>query len=120
MRIACVLAFLLAVVVLGCREPKASANVSPETLVRQGALVLDVRSSREYNANHLRGTTNVPIDELAERISKVAPDKNAPLLVHCQSGGRSSAASQQLRSMGYKQVVDLGSLANARKVVEGQ
>jgi phage shock protein E len=120
MRVVCFVTSLLMLFAAGCSEPKSSATVSPEVLVRQGAPVVDVRTVREYNANHVRGTTNVPIDELAARIGQVAPDKKAPILVHCQSGGRAANAAKQLRSMGYKQVVDLGSLANARKVVEGQ
>jgi len=106
--------------VVGCSQPKSSAPETPQALLKHGATVVDVRTVREYQANHVQGTTNVPLDELEKRISAVVPDKSAPVLVHCQSGGRSAAAAKTLQSMGYKQVVNLGSLANARKVVEGQ
>jgi rhodanese-related sulfurtransferase len=120
MRITTWLFSLLLLSVAGCSQPKASQTDSPESLIRHGAPLVDVRSSREYQISHVQGSTNLPIDELERRIGEVAPDKKAPVLVHCQSGGRSAAAAQKLQSMGYKQVVDLGSLANARKVVEGQ
>lgn len=113
----CAVLFLVAV---GCSQPKSAPGDSPQSLVRRGAPLVDVRSPREYQIGHVTGSTNLPIDELEKRIAEVAPDKQAPVLVHCQSGGRSAAATQKLQSMGYKNVVDLGSLANARKVIEGQ
>jgi len=120
MRITTHLLSLLLIVAAGCSQPKTSAPSSPALLIQHGAPLVDVRTSREYQASHVRGSTNLPLDELERRIVEVAPDKNAPVLVHCQSGGRSATATQKLQSMGYKKVVDLGSLANARKEVEGQ
>ena len=120
MRVTTRLFSVLLLLVVGCSQPKAPATPSPAVLIQHGAPVVDVRTSREYQASHVQGSTNVPLDELERRIVEVAPDKNAPVFVHCQSGGRSAAATQKLQSMGYKKVVDLGSLANARKVVEEQ
>jgi phage shock protein E len=83
-------------------------------------LVLDVRTPEEFNGGHVAGAVNVPLDELPMRISQVAPQKDAPLAVHCQSGGRSARAKKLLDSRGYTQVQDLGSLAHARQVLEGK
>src|SRR5512145_1517000 len=70
----------------------------------KGAVVIDVRTPGEYQAGHLAGTTNVPVAEIAERISKVVPDTNQPVLLHCQSGGRSASAKAILEKQGYKAV----------------
>jgi len=120
MRITLCLVSLLLVSAAGCSQPRSPQTVSPGSLIRHGAPLVDVRTTREYQISHVQGSTNLPIDELERRIGDVAPDKKAPVLLHCQSGGRSATATQKLQSMGYKNVVDLGSLANARKVVEGQ
>jgi phage shock protein E len=84
------------------------------------AKVIDVRTAEEYEIGHVKGATNIPVDQIETRIAGVVPDKSAPLVVHCQSGRRSARAKATLDKLGYTQVTDLGSLANARKVVEGK
>ena len=44
-------------------------------------------------------------------------DKNQTLLLHCASGMRSGIAKDTLKSLGYANVFNLGSLARARKIV---
>ena len=68
---------------------------------------------------YIAGSTNVPVSEIAERIGEVVPDKKTPVLVHCQSGGRSAAAAAILAQNGYK-VRDLGSLQNARSLLQAK
>lgn len=87
-------------------------------LLKSGARVIDVRSRGEFGAGHVKGAVNVPLDELGQRIGGVAPDKHAPLLLHCLSGGRSAIARRSLRSQGYTRVHNLGSLARAKQIVE--
>lgn len=81
------------------------------------AIVIDVRSTAEYADGHLRGSTNIPVSELSKRIAEVAPDKHTALMVHCQSGTRSARAKKTLEGLGYTNVIDLGSIANARAKV---
>ncbi len=100
----------------GSPTPQA-ANPAP---AQKQALVLDVRTPAEFAAGHIEGALNVPLKELERRIPEIASDKDTPLMVHCQSGGRSAAATQILRRLGYTQVQDLGSLAHARQVVENK
>ena len=92
--------------------------VQPEAAVR--AKVIDVRTPEEFAAGHINGAVNVPVNEIEQRIANVAPDKNAPLMVHCRSGQRSARAKTMLDRLGYANVTDLGSLAHARAVVEGK
>lgn len=66
--------------------------------------VLDVRSRGEYAGGHIDGSINLPLDELAQQIGRVAPDLHAPLLLCCQSGMRSGMACQLLAQLGYTQV----------------
>lgn len=61
--------------------------------------LLDVRQSSEYNAGHVYGFKNIPLDELRERISEI--DQNKPVLVMCHSGIRSYLACCILRNKGY-------------------
>ncbi|MCX6897183.1 MAG: rhodanese-like domain-containing protein [Verrucomicrobia bacterium] len=87
--------------------------------LRQGAKVIDVRTAQEYSERHLPKTINIPLDELKQRIVSEAPDKETVLLLHCRSGGRSGVGTQTLKSMGYKNVFNLGSFEQAEKILGG-
>jgi NADPH-dependent 2,4-dienoyl-CoA reductase/sulfur reductase-like enzyme/rhodanese-related sulfurtransferase len=67
--------------------------------------VLDVRNLNEYEASHLRGALNVPVDELRFRLEEVPRDR--PLVVHCRSGFRSHLALRILKQNGFAEVRNL-------------
>lgn len=95
-------------------------SLSPEqtrTLLKSGAVVIDVRTAHEFASGSLPGVINIPLDELRRRMASVVPDPMTPVLLHCKSGGRSGIASKMLRSMGYRQVGNLGSLARAQAIL---
>jgi phage shock protein E len=84
--------------------------------LKQGALVVDVRSAAEFKAGHLPEAVNIPLDELAASLPRSLADKKQVLLLHCLSGTRSGIARRMLKGMGYQNVFNLGSLARARKI----
>ena len=86
-------------------------------LLADGAMIVDVRTGREFRRGHLPRTLNIPLGDLREQILLRVPDKNQSILVHCQSGGRSEIARRRLKKMGYVNVRNLGSLARARRIV---
>jgi phage shock protein E len=92
-----------------------SADAARKNLA-QGALVIDVRSPEEFRSGHLPNAVNIPLGELRESLPRLVKDKGQVLLLHCLSGGRSGIAKQQLASMGYTNVFNLGSLARARRI----
>jgi len=70
-------------------------------------VVLDVRTPDEYAAGHIPGAVNIPHDELRDRIGELGADRDAEIVVHCQSGGRAAAAEEILHEAGFVQVIDL-------------
>jgi rhodanese-related sulfurtransferase len=72
---------------------------------QQRPVVLDVRNLNEYEASHLRGARNIPVDELRYRLEEVPRDR--PLVVHCRSGFRSHLALRILKQNGFAQVRNL-------------
>jgi len=88
-----------------------------ETLLREGAIVLDVRTPGEFVQSPVPRAKNLPLDRL-EDIKRLVPDPTTPVLCHCLSGARSAQATRVLRKMGYSQVHNLGSLGRARRLVE--
>jgi len=96
------------------RSPAALA-AARDALARGGRLV-DVRSVPEYRGGHARGAINVPVGEVvAGQHGQLGP-KDGAVLLYCRSGARSAMAASALRRAGYRDVHDLGPLANAHKV----
>ena len=71
-------------------------------LVKQGAIILDVRSKGEYQGGHIKGSINIPVDTLNNNLSKLKKDK--PIITCCASGMRSASAKSILKSNGYNEV----------------
>jgi hydroxyacylglutathione hydrolase len=67
--------------------------------------VVDVRGASEWDSGHLPGVPNIPLGSLQERLAELPT--GLPLVVHCQSGGRSAIASSVLRAHGIKDVLNL-------------
>lgn len=91
-------------------------KVSPQAakeLVEGGATLLDVRTAPEYAAGHIDGAINVPVQELSGRVSELS-GKSDPIVVYCLSGARSAQGKRVLKSKGFTEVHDLGSIRRWR------
>ncbi|WP_152266933.1 rhodanese-like domain-containing protein [Agriterribacter humi] len=73
-------------------------------LIKQGAIVLDVRSKDEFSGGHIKNSINIPVDQLSNSLSKLK-DKNKCIICCCTSGIRSGTAKRILESNGYKAVL---------------
>ena len=88
-------------VLAACSQPKPPPNAAkPSVGTERKRLVLDVRTPEEFQAGHIAGAVNVPIDELLVRIRQVAPERDTSIAVHCQSGGRSARAKKMMNDEG--------------------
>lgn len=83
----------------------------------EGAVLLDVRTPQEYAQGRIPGSVNVPLQDLG-RIASVAPNKETPLFVYCQSGARSAQAVDLLQRAGYEHVKNIGGIASYTGKVE--
>ncbi len=71
------------------------------------ATIIDVRTPEEFSKGHLVNALNYDWNR-SEFKKQIAPlDKSKPVFVYCLSGGRSSAAADQMRSDGFKKVYEL-------------
>jgi rhodanese-related sulfurtransferase len=86
-------------------------------LLKNGAVVVDVRSAGEFRGRHIAGAINLPLSHLREQAPRVLPRKDQPVLLYCLSGSRSMMARGHLKHLGYSQVYNLGSLARAENVL---
>jgi rhodanese-related sulfurtransferase len=77
-------------------------------LVKQGAIILDVRSKGEYAGGHIKGSINISVDQLNSNLGKLK-DKNKPVITCCASGMRSASAKAILKANGFTNVHNGGS-----------
>ena len=75
-----------------------------------GAILLDVRTTQEYEGGHIPGSKNIPLQAI-DKIASVAENKDTVLYVYCQSGARSRQATSMLQGMGYTNVNNIGGIA---------
>jgi len=80
-------------------QAKAMIDVDPYLVV------LDVRNYSEYVTGHIRNAELIPLYELSARLTGL--NKSAPILVYCEPGGRSMAASWILESNGFVHVFNV-------------
>lgn len=83
--------------------PKTDYN----QLIKEGALILDVRTKGEYAGGHIKNAVNIPLDQLSSGLSKLK-DKNRTIICCCASGMRSGSATSMLKSRGYTNVYNGG------------
>ena len=80
--------------------PEITVQELKERLDNGEALsVLDVREPHEYEVSNI-GARLIPLNELPERLVEL--DKDAPLAVHCKTGGRSARAVRLLQEAGFQ------------------
>lgn len=76
-------------------------------LIKNGAVIVDVRTTGEYAGGHISGSLNIPVEQLKSKLSRLK-DKDKPIITCCASGMRSSTAKMILKSSGYKEVYNGG------------
>jgi adenylyltransferase/sulfurtransferase len=79
-------------------------------------LLLDVREPYESQIASIPQAKLIPLGELGKRVGEL--DKNADIVVHCKSGGRSAKAAEFLKQQGFAHVANMrgGILAWSDKV----
>ena len=87
------------------RSERITAATLRELLDAEPVPVLDVRLPTEWQAEHIPGSLNIPLHQLRQRIDEVPVVPR--LVVHCQTGIRSSTAASLLEQAGRTGVLDL-------------
>lgn len=70
-----------------------------KAMMEAGALIVDVRTPGEFSQGHIKGSVNIPLDQIGKKIATLK-GKNVPIITVCRSGGRSSAAAGLLKNSG--------------------
>ncbi len=75
--------------------------------------VLDVRKQSEYEAQHLQGAKNFPLDFINDNMDTLDPARKYYL--HCQGGYRSIIAASILKKHGFNRVINIDNGLNEIK-----
>ena len=75
-------------------------------LMQNGALIIDVRTKAEYQIGHIKGSINIPLNNLSNHYSRL--DKSKTMITCCASGMRSEQAMNILKANGYTNVFNGG------------
>lgn len=90
-----------------CMDPSDINIEQMEKLIKQGAIVIDVRSPQEFAEGHIPGAICIPEYNIQREIRNKVPNINSLIIVYCDSGVRSKNVQKRLQKMGYKQVYNL-------------
>ena len=68
-------------------------------------ILLDVRTKKEYDSEHIPEAKLIPLPELGNRIGEL--DKSKKIIVYCKTGSRSRTASEILVQHGFEHVYNM-------------
>ncbi len=70
-------------------------------LVKNGAIIVDVRTNGEFQGGHIKGSINIPLDTINSKIEELKK-KNKIVITCCRSGNRSGMAKSILQQHGIE------------------
>ena len=72
------------------------------TLINEGAQVIDVRESDEFDVGHITGAKNIPNNDIERRSNEISSDR--PRILTCALGQNSPSAGEKLQEQGFKDI----------------
>lgn len=83
------------------------ADEELQELMRQEAVLVDVRTREEVSYAGVEKAINIPMEEIPARLEEL--DESQRMIVFCRSGNRSEQVKKYLLQRGYEQVLNGGS-----------
>ena len=90
-------------------------NSQLTSVIKEGAILVDVRSPGEFSSGSVKGAINIPLEQMHSQLGKLKGKKN--IVVFCRSGNRSSQAKTILEQSNFKNVINGGTWQNVNGVV---
>ena len=86
--------------------PALTVDIEPahEMMEAGSPLVIDVREYDEFRGGHIPEAVNMPLQEMSDYAAHLPEDREAPILVVCETGNRSLSGALFLTSLGYRDV----------------
>ena len=111
-----IIIFIMFLLLVGCSS-NVTRNISGSDALslveNESAILVDVRTSLEYQERHIKGAINIPLNEIDSNIlESLIENKDKKIVIYCASGNRSSRAITIFENYGYNNIYDLGSINN--------
>ena len=84
-------------------------------LIAQGVLVIDVRTTQEWQSGHLEEAMHIEWQDILSISESVSKDKE--IYLYCRSGNRSGKATKILIDAGYINAINAGSIQEASNLL---
>lgn len=101
-----VLVILIAFLYYNMSSPLAMRPEEAKAKLSKGEFdaVVDVRTDAEWNMGHFPLAIHIPVAKIATEVEKRIPDKNARVLVYCNTSTRARQGAEAMQALGYKNV----------------
>ena len=87
-------------------------------LIAQGILVIDVRTTQEWQSGHLEEAIHIEWQDILSISESVSKDKE--IYLYCRSGNRSGKAAKILIDAGYINAINAGSIQEANNLLKSK
>ena len=84
-----------------------------DKLIKNGAVILDVRTEKEYETGHITGSQNISLGTIRERYIELDPNKT--YITVCSHGLRSVKVENILKEKGFKNVYNGGAWSDLQE-----
>ena len=91
-------------------------KVNPEDYLKKEAIILDVRTEREYKTGAIKNAKHIPLDQLRDHVETLKK-LNRPIIVYCASGVRSGKAAKFL-NLNNIDAINGGGLNKLRSIIK--
>ncbi|WP_228977352.1 rhodanese-like domain-containing protein [Paraburkholderia gardini] len=81
-----------------------SAAEATQLINRRNAVVIDLRSTEDFNKGHLPSARHIEFAGLQAKIGPLVKNKSNPVLLVCQTGQQSNKAVRVVQDAGYAEV----------------
>jgi rhodanese-related sulfurtransferase len=102
--------FVVYIIYKHLKKQKMLVTLKNKIEENKNIIFLDVRTQGEYLNSSLVDSINIPLDQLNRDVLKQIPNKETEIIVYCLSGARSRMAFNILKRLGYKNVLNAGSI----------
>jgi phage shock protein E len=85
-------------------------SIDLAVLIKNGTIVIDVRSPSEFESGHVKGAINIPVEQIGSQVEKLK--KYSHIITCCRSGTRSGMAKMTLNAKGLNNVTNGGTWQN--------
>lgn len=92
-------------------------TTQPLESIRSGTYALiDVRTTDEYQQDHIEGSLHIPHQEILDHSDRIA-ELPEPRFLYCRSGARSAMAMQMLQQSGVSGLFNAGGIEDMRELL---